>query len=189
MIVHYCKHKSLVYFRSSQYRLKSKILRPRLLWIWMMHLFSSLFSTALRPAIAIENVTLATLPGEFLVADSHVFGQGSVRAVLVFQDDEILGNGTNTDGSADENGNLDPSPQFTPFFLQRLVRVEFRQLLLVGNTSADLSHGFAFHFFNGTQSRNGSNRSTGTTHSGGGDSASAGDSFGKMRNQRLEYEN
>ena len=117
---------------------------------------SSLFSAALLPAIAIEDITLATLPGEFLVADSHVFGQWSLRAVVVFQDDHILGNGTNADGSADENGNLDPSPQFTPFFVERLVRVEFRQLLLVGNTSPDLSHGLAFHFLDGTQSRNGS---------------------------------
>ena len=73
-------------------------------------------STALLPAIQVEKIALTTLPREFLVADTHILWKRSMRAVQVLLKDQILAKGKDDDWSTDKDRDLDPSPEFSPFF-------------------------------------------------------------------------
>lgn len=138
--------------------------------------FLSLFGTALPPAFQVKEIAVRALPGIVLVADTHVFWKGSVGTVVMFLEDQILGDGKEAAGTAKEDGDLDPDPQFVPLFGVALVRVGFHELLLVGDAGADLCNGLGLHFGLGPELGNGLDGSSGTggTGSGGQRHASAG---------------
>ena len=150
----------------------------------MSSLASCLFCTALLPAIQIKKITLSTFPREFLGADTHVFWKGSMRTVLVHFEEGILHQSKNDDWSTNKDGNLDPVPQFSPFFGMGLVGAGGHDFSLVGQTSTDLSNGFGFHFLFRSQTRDGEYR-TACPHGHGGPT---GQTTGQSTsNKRLEY--
>lgn len=136
-----------------------------------------------------EEIALTALPGEFLLTDSHVFRKGTLGTVVVLLNDKILEDTKDDAGSTEKDGNLDPGPQFGPFFGMRFVGVGCHDFFLVGNTGADLGNGLLFHLLFSTQPRNGNDRSAGSllAASGhGGDRASAGEALGEISYERLE---
>ena len=116
-------------------------------------------SLALVPAGLVEKIAVSTLPWELLVADAHVLWQSTLLSVVVLFEKKILGRGEDDDWSANEDGDLDPVPQFCPFFGVRLVWVFRHDFLLVGNSGTDLGDGFRLHLRFGSQTRNGADRS------------------------------
>jgi hypothetical protein len=112
---------------------------------------SFLLGTALRPAVAVQEVTVTALPGEFLAADLHVLREGSVGTVVVLLDEHVLADPEDHDGAANEDGDLDPRPEFLPLLGVGLVGLGRHQFLLVGDPRPDLVDGLALHLGFGSQ--------------------------------------
>jgi hypothetical protein len=152
--------------------------------IWFLSIYD-LCRTALLPALQVEEIALGTFPREFLLADTHVLGQGTFGAVVVFLKDKILAHTKDDAGTTDEERNLDPGPQFAPFLRMRLVGVAGHDFLLVGNAGTELGHSLGLHLCFGTQSRNGLDRAA-APH-GGHQVGTAGQALGETsNNERLE---
>jgi hypothetical protein len=114
-----------------------------------------LLRTAFLPAFSVQKVAVTTLPGEFLATDLHVLREGSMRAVVVLFNGQILDDTEDDDGTTNEDRDLDPRPQLLPFLIEGLVGLGGHHFLLVGDPSPDLFNGLLLHVSLGTQPGNG----------------------------------
>ena len=119
---------------------------------------SRLFGAACLPTVQVEQGALIAFPGEFLGSDRHVFGEGTIRAVVVFLNGSVLGHHEEASRTTDKDGNLDPQPQLGPFFVEGFVGVCRRELLLVGDSCPNLFDGLGLHLGFGTDLWNGLDR-------------------------------
>lgn len=78
--------------------------------------------------------------------------------VVVLFNGQILEHPKENDGTTNEDGDLDPGPEFLPFLIEGLVRFGGHQFLLVGDSGPDLFNCLLLHVGLGTQSRDGLDR-------------------------------